>query len=485
MMAPLRRYRVFVWADSDDLAILRDACIQVTWDEGHTADSVISPVASWNTPERVRAADILVCLCRGANENAKEYLRLAACCGRPVLLFLPSNTAETVVSESKLIEDAGDGSCIKSLVDDPLRLAREYALALHGAVRILDAAKQSETSLEINQFPTRFFQRLTSRMSQWWVVDHRSHVNPLLKQAIADYVLDRYLKTLVTARVFKLFFESGSSIAFLSQAFASRLDDSWLRLCANFEIETNNIFSYLEFLVAPAQSTSLFPEGPPDHKYGATYGRLPSVEPQNEGGQRIGDPSREGEVIDEIREHLRRRYSERGLIFSATSGIDWEIGPHVGSYPNRLFKRAVLESRCLNLVLLDEDKLGRRFNSETCFAVCDKKFSWERARHEVPLALACAFSRKEEATTVEPRLRVLGFRNIEMGSKHHAPWCVIAANDRFVAEIERWESVDQVEGRPLHLANNAMVKTIVPGNRHLKGNIRRVKPSRSQGNWSM
>lgn len=441
-MNKTRRYEAFVWIASDDLRNMRDICLQSTWDDGHLAGSRISEVASGSIEESIRASDIFVCLFRTASLELERYCRVASASMKPLLLFRFSNNNNADTEElQNLIGASPEGSRFRDVAENACVFARNYLIALQGTVRTLDRINEPSEAPDPTYFPNRFFQRLTSRMSQWWVVDHRSHMNPTLKQAIADFVLDRYLRLLVGAGVFKLFFESGSSIALLSQAFATRLDDGWLKLWAEFDIETNNIFSYLEFLIAPSQRTSLYPQGPPDHKYGATFGRLLSIEPTENRDGVIADRARE--VMEEFRDHFKSRYQEKGLIFAAASGIDWDRGPHVGSYPNMLFKRSQLESHCPTIILLDEDKAANPFNPLTCYAVCDQEFSWAHVRREVPLALACAFRNRENAARLEPKLRALGFRNIESGSRHHTPWCTIAANDKFLLEIEKWEQTCQ------------------------------------------
>jgi hypothetical protein len=113
-----------------------------------------------------------------------------------------------------------------------------------------------------------------------------------------------------------------------------------------------------------------------------------------------------------------------------------------------LFKRAILEARCPTLLLLDQDKLPSVYKPETCFYVCDRQFSWEEARREVPMAIACAFDNSEKARPVEGHLKELGFRHIEAGGYHNAPWCIVAKNDRFVIETQTWERTSRRDSLP-------------------------------------
>ncbi len=439
------RYEVFVWNLSDDLRDLRDACVQMTWDAGHLGRAHFSGVASSTIDEQIRASHIIVCLARSVDEIARKYFRLAANNNKPVLVFLVDPFDQDTVREFRtMVESAPEGSRLKVVSWDKQVLATEYLLGLHTAVRAVGPVS-TEPATESVYFPTRLFHRVASRMSQWWVVNHRANENSLLKQAVADHVMERYLRRLIEGKVSRLFFESGTSVAFLAQAFADQLDDEWVRRWAQFEIETNNIFAFLEFLVAPSQRTALFPEGPPDHKYGATFGRLLSVEPPLNHADPIGPRARQ--IMEDIRDHLRDRYQQGGLIFAASSALEWNVGPHVGSYPNMLFKRAILEARCPTVLLLDEEKLRTPYRPETCYRVCDSDYPWSVASEEVPLAVACAFKGIEEADQASERLRRLGFRHIEAGGRHNTPRCLIAANDKFAAVLATW-SKEEPEAVP-------------------------------------
>ena len=100
----------------------------------------------------------------------------------------------------------------------------------------------------------------------------------------------------------------------------------------------------------------------------------------------------------------------------AASGIDTINpkfpGPHVGSYYNKLFKKAVLESECPKVIFLDENKLiDKPFISGDCYSVCDEggASTWGNILNNKPIAIAiaCYADNKEK---VEKTLKQLKFK---------------------------------------------------------------------------
>lgn len=288
-----------------------------------------------------------------------------------------------------------------------------------------------------------FFRRIIERFDEFAVLNLRFTKNPGLKRAIASYFLDAYLGNMVQSGVRRFFFESGSTIAFLGQVLGERLHKDWMsHLLPRIQIETNNFIIFLNFIFEPVP-VGLYPWGPPETRYGATFGPLGAVAelgfPQEPG--RLPEDTRN--AVQDIRKHFEMGYSDHGIIFMAASGVDLTgdtafPGPHVGSYHNMLFKRALLESDIPKVIFLDEDKIPRPFAKGSCFSICDQDFTWETACREKPLAIAVAFSKTEKCDEVREALAPIGLKSVEVGRPGDPFITLIVANDRFTSISARW-----------------------------------------------
>jgi hypothetical protein len=423
---------------------LRDVCLQVSWDAGHSARGLISTVSSLDVRREIQHADILVRICAGPDEATKSQCFWAADSRKPFIVLAVG--AKGDLSEFHGLEDcAAEGSQIRAVSEDKFAFAKEYLVALHRAVRVLDAdgSRKLDSSVDPRGDAVRspFLRRLDSRISRFATLHSRFSDNAYLKRKAAEFFLDQYLDLIIEARLPRWFFESGSSIATLTECLTARLPKAGLE---NTRFETNNFLSYLEFILNQQPQVSLYPPGTPDDKYGGTFGDLRSLRSTPVGSHPIRGEAYE--LVKVIKQHFAEQYGELGLIFGATSGIDFEPrhchpGPHVGSYENMLFKRALLESNTPLVLFLDEDKLPRPALSDVCYSVCDEDFPWEYACRNTPLALACAFRTESNADKVIRRLEKIGLGDVVRGRQGEAPFPVIAANTLFASQREVWTAM--------------------------------------------
>jgi hypothetical protein len=448
----LHKYSVFISSGgTPDCRELQDVCVQSTWDVGHAARALLGPAARLSAREEIDQADIFVRICRTLDEDVHSECFWALDAGKPTLLFvLPPHP--DLGQFSRIFGSAPYGSSLREVSKDPSLFAKDYLITLMHAIRCLDAASSIGFWAEqtLDQFLRNpFWRRFAERVNQWATLDWRFNTNAPLKKAAAEYFLDSYLDMLRRSSISRLFFESGSSIAFLSEAFASRLDQGikWNDLL----IETNNILSYMEFVLSRTAPATLYPSGTPERKYGGTFGELmtlpipseedPATDEARADMTLVAHKARER--MSELRAHFREQYSDFGIIFGATSAIDLartgqRAGPHVGSYHNMLFKRALLESGAPIVIFLDEDKFRRPFDPRSCFRVCDADFGWDYACLNVPLALVCAFRSEEGAKQVIPQLEYYGLEHLECTHRSEAPWPVIASNNLFWQRRRIW-----------------------------------------------
>jgi len=439
---------VFIWSAEPQLANLRDACLHVTWQAGRTARGILSTVAPVDLGEEIRKTNIFVCLCRQPAESVQRECAWAADCQKTVLLFVfdPDPNSDLTAFRDA-VSNTSQTSIVTHLVsEDPHVFTTAYLVALH---RVGNRPScPSAKNLEASSFPEAysqhpFFRRILDVMERWPVVRERYGQNERLKQAVANFFLDLYLSEIVKGQVTRIFFESGSSIAVLSELLLDRLGEEWLRMSANIDIETNNVLAYIYCVLAQSSKVLLYPSGPPETKYGATFGPLESLDlpVDNLAAHPIEGPARV--VTDRIRDYFSESYMSSGLILGATSGIDFTrgsegFGPHCGSYKNMLFKRALLESGCPVMLFLDQDKVARPFIHKRCFAVCDSDFPWEYACRNKPVALACAFWNEETAWPVIEEVQSFGFGHVEHERRSERPWCFIVSNDRFQEVRRGW-----------------------------------------------
>jgi len=459
MPEQLRQYSVFVsCGEEEQLRDFRDICIQTTWDCGHSARSFLSGIIKRDRRAAIEACDIFVRLCSTIDDCLRAECFWAADLNKRLILVLIDPEQDLEVFRSLLSGVPGRAVLI-SATARPYELAVQYLVTLQRVLRLLDAGPSAGMIGSVAASRNPFFNRFFNRMSEWATLDWRFSLNAALKKASAEFFFDLYLGLLVSAGVSDLFFESGSSIAFLSEAFVGRMDNAAFARWGAY-IETNNIISYLEFTINQFMRVSLFPSGPPDRKYGGTFGEELKGLGVPETAHPIDGHARE--VMTRIREHFAKKYTS-GVLFGAASGIDLTrgadiAGPHVGTYHNMLFKRAQLEAGVPLVLFVDEDKLPRPFVPTQCFAVCDDEFSWYYACRNIPLAIVCAFRSEERAQRIIPELQYLGFEHCETGRKGEAPWPIVVSNDLFWHRRQEWLSAavpsDQAAQRPATAASN-------------------------------
>ncbi|MGD0776353.1 MAG: hypothetical protein ABSC05_26345 [Candidatus Solibacter sp.] len=393
--------------------------------------------------ERIRSADLTVLISDRAEESVLQRCDTALSAGRSLLAFFVDADAASVPADyrRRVAERATLGPIFVATDQSAYAFAAEINKAILGLsgrggwVRNDMGGPETESG-------NPFFQRFAGKLKEFPVLNERCAQNTRLKRAIATYFLDRCISHIMRANILKFFFESGSSIAFLSEVI-SHSYRYFMRQSPELVFETNNIVSYLEFGLFDPVKVSLYPPGPPEPKYGATFGELANrerVPPPLHISPRLqpGEQSAVREIVEHFNKYEWDKAGSRGLILMASSGIELSCeskfpGPHVGSYWNYLFKRALLESRRPTVIFLDESKLGRQFAVGTCYSVCDASFTWAEVCSDNPLALACSFSDEKNFAKVESTLRDSGFRHIETERSGELPYSIIASNDKFSA----------------------------------------------------
>jgi len=490
MIAERRKYEVFISSTAEDLREVRDSLIGTTVQCGHfpSAMELFTSAGAKDIElieDCIRRSDIYVILV-GARYGSevegleKSYTRveydLALKYKKPVLAFLM--TDEEYHRERSELPDGdherkhdddlrdfrelvkqhpeGFGRIVQffELDEGVSELSRKYQLALQDAIGSFRGKRgwirgelydELEGKIGLGDVAGQnpFFKRFITRLDSFDVLSLRcAEKVPHLKRAIAEYFSDQYLGRIIDSGFRNLFFESGSSIAFLSEVFIERLQEDWMReVSRDLRIQTNNVLTYLDFLLSERIQIELYPYGPPEAKYGATFGPLTAV-PRREPPSRprqLSEMGRRG--VEGIRDRLIEGYQHCGLILMAASGLELSResefpGPHVGSYYNKLFKRAILASACPTVMFLDETKVPWEFKIGNCFPVCDKDMSWSSVCQTNPLAIAVAASTEEKVKELERLLGELTLCNLEIEYHDGTAYTVIASNDHFQDVLE-------------------------------------------------
>ncbi|MFA4829314.1 MAG: DUF4062 domain-containing protein [Thermodesulfovibrionales bacterium] len=303
-----------------------------------------------------------------------------------------------------------------------------------------------------------FFQRFAKRLSTFDKLSQRTQIESALKIGIAEYFWEQYMPRIDEKGITHIYFESGSSIAYVSKRFIDYVkEEDWFyekNLHKKIRIRTNNFMTYIDFLLVDApwkpMDIRLQPHGPFSNDYGATYGILKSarkIKPPSDENERTALPDDAKKVVRQMIHDLGEAFAKAGLILMATSGVDLNstslfFGPHVGSYYNMLLKRSLLSLPCPKVLFLDETKWGFDFILNNCHPICDNDFTWDSVRQDTPLAIAIAAHDKHIRDQLCKSLHQYGFHAQECGEVKQGVkgvWPIIAGNDKFAAYFRQYK----------------------------------------------
>ena len=296
-------------------------------------------------------------------------------------------------------------------------LERDCNLALqeflHGrsSVKLLERgyiranSNEGRNLLAIRESP--MLQDVIERISKFDVLARRMNEQPNAKRTMArcfwfqmqrrvrDWcqVNSRDQKLALEKRPMQIFFESGSTIVYLSKGFEQYILGR-AGIHENWHIRTNNILCLLQFDLFTCNNARSFPDGKPDpeDKYGAIFPAEWGVLERPPHRDPAPVCNSENRAIRIALKSLNDEGKPCSFIFAAASGWDVEgvpedfRGPHVGSYKNKLFKRVLLESGNPIVIFIDAIKFGspRGPGCYTVFGPQAPLTKWLRMR---PIAL--------------------------------------------------------------------------------------------------
>jgi len=298
-------------------------------------------------------------------------------------------------------------------------------------------------------------------------LDERCKEKPEEKRALAKYFTESYLDDVLSKQV-SLFFESGSTVAFVAKEVSKYLRGKVTigeNGAPNIQISTNNILAYLLLWLVGRIPCTEFPWSPPpleETTYGASYGPIDHLinRPPVYSGRGL-----DRKEIFEIEKLMKAPFSLKSmnrpaLLLGATSGLQigdkhnlkfsQEIapakkqeleeqlshcfGPHVGSYHNKIFKRFMYDTKLPLVIFLTADKINCEIEVGKCHFILDSTFTWQQFCNEYPVAF-CVGCQGGDIKEYMDMFRNLGFE-IRQGQAFTAITSFIARNKAFIEGFE-------------------------------------------------
>jgi hypothetical protein len=252
------------------------------------------------------------------------------------------------------------------------------------------------------------------------------------KTKAAKFFVERYQPCLEAKAIRGIFFESGSTPAFLAREFP---DSFWKKIEfgdrgePNRLISTNNVLVYLHLWLERHVPCGHFPWGEPEGTYGATYGPIANLVDTSANFDGVPLDKWAREAIQQLLDSPRGlKKHNTSLIVMAASGLqlggnhdivkspDYDLpprdvtmicersGPHVGSYKNMVFKRYLLETHIPTVLMIDGSKIDSPIDVARCHFVLGRDLTWEAVCERQPLAIliGCA---SDELSGLEARVQ--------------------------------------------------------------------------------
>lgn len=348
-------------------------------------------------------------------------------------------------------DDTFSGDVMKA-IEDAERDA--HARSIRGWVKEPETTELAETlhALSGNQFLVDTvkeigkFERLGPRVA--------AHADE--KQAAATCFADRYQNSII--RKVDLFFESGSSIAYVAKELGKNIGTDFAAGRPDVLLSTNNVLAYMNLWLTCRIPCSLFPWGPPEDHYGAIFGCLDNLRepiPQFP-PEPLSPPMREAITTLTEGQYSPAKWGLKGyrgrpaLLIGALSGLQLSnqcstnpanadirccMGPHVGSFKNKLFKRFMYGTGLPLMIFMTADKIDNVIEAGRCHFVLDEEFTWDSFRQDIPVAF-CVGCMSFEVRKCADRFREHQFDVIENANRGTYT-AFIARNKRFIEEFEK------------------------------------------------
>lgn len=256
----------------------------------------------------------------------------------------------------------------------------------------------TELGGRISAVQNKFLQRILDRVYEFTTLTNRLEKEPEIKRLTGDLFWRLMLGRIRRNHYYNLFFESGSTLAYISDEFERKLEKQRIDH-RSWRISTNNALTLLHLQLYTRLEVRPRPAGVPEEYYGAMFDDVLLSDPETPPTSPRVQYENEARAVQETVETLQGD-KEKRLYLMTASGIDLNHdeehfrGPHVGSHPNALFKRAIFETGQPIVMFLNDWKLDEPFNFKigNCFPVFDRTHSWKKACRESQLAICVGYS---------------------------------------------------------------------------------------------
>jgi hypothetical protein len=262
-----------------------------------------------------------------------------------------------------------------------------------------------------------FIPDIVSKLKGFTKLYERCNKNPEVKRALSEFFVEQYMDGIIRNQV-HLFFESGSTIAFLAKEMAEHLKNKVIIRdgVPNVSITTNNVLAYLLLWLSARIPCSQFPWSPPfEETYGALYGGIANLQVKHPDYRQ---PILDSYALAEMKELIGASFAPRfdkdrvTLLLGTSSGLQIHkprridfvpevsedcrsesalqiescFGPHVGSYHNKVFKRFMYATRLPIVLFFDSEKVDCPVEAGKCHYILDSSFTWDQFVTAYPVA---------------------------------------------------------------------------------------------------
>ena len=311
-----------------------------------------------------------------------------------------------------------------------------------------------------------FISELITQLQNFDKLYARTKKEPEKKRRVSQFFIQLYMDSILRKRV-SLFFESGSTIAFLAKEMLQHFAGTVI-LTENGEpsiqISSNNVLAYLLLWLKARIPCTKFPWSPPvETTYGAALGGIEKLTgPRPDYSLPPLDKNANTEILRLLRtDFTLTSYRKPTLLLGAASGLQLTdnhqivfseegisqdrkqelreqiskcYGPHVGGYHNKVFKRFMYLTELPIVIFLTGDKIDCPIEAGKCHFILDREYTWEQFYRTHPLAF-CVGCKEEERKKYVAVFKSLDFDVIEENSASSIS-SFIARNAAFIQKFE-------------------------------------------------
>ena len=256
-----------------------------------------------------------------------------------------------------------------------------------------------------------FLQRILDRIYGFSTLTDRLEKGPYLKHVLGRFFWQVMLGRIKRKDYYNVFFESGSTLAYVSSEFEKKLNEAGGDH-SRWRISTNNALTLLQLLLHTHLHVIPRPAGSPEDYYGAMFDAVLIRDPESPPLTPRGLFKAEANAVDQTVATLQPDEKKR-LFLATASGLDLRHeqphfrGPHVGSHPNMLFKRAIFQTGQPVVLFLNGWKITGKsylFQVGKCYPVFGPDLPWSTAATNFPVAICVGYGIPDPQKTYDENI---------------------------------------------------------------------------------